>query len=162
MLVIDENISEIEVWRLRECGLAVRQIGPDVANQSIGDDDILPVLHRLKQPTFFTRDGDFWKPRLWHAGYCLVFMDVPELEGERWRRRSGGPSSILLSTRTPSARERWYGSMPTGCIIGNVAAHRSELHLGWDHSPGTLSMNFPLHGISWPSGALPQACGNSA
>ena len=59
MLVIDENISEIEVWRLRECDLAVRQIGPDVANQSIGDDDILPVLHRLKQPTFFTRDGDF-------------------------------------------------------------------------------------------------------
>ena len=82
MLVIDENISEIEVWRLRECGLAVRQIGPDVANQSIGDDDILPVLHRLKQPTFFTRDGDFWNLRLWHAGYCLVFLDVPEHEGE--------------------------------------------------------------------------------
>ena len=24
--------------------------------------------------------------------------------------------------------------MPTGCITGNVAAHRSELHLGWYHS----------------------------
>ncbi len=31
MLVIDENISEIEVWRLRERGVAVRQIGTEVA-----------------------------------------------------------------------------------------------------------------------------------
>jgi hypothetical protein len=29
MLILDENISEIEVWRLREWGIAVRQIGPD-------------------------------------------------------------------------------------------------------------------------------------
>jgi hypothetical protein len=28
VLVIDENISEIEVWRLREWGVVVRQIGP--------------------------------------------------------------------------------------------------------------------------------------
>ena len=82
MLVCDENISEIEVWRLREWRIRVRQIGPDVADLSIGDDNILPLLHRLKQPTFFTRDGDFWNPRLRHAGYCLVFVDVPDHEGE--------------------------------------------------------------------------------
>lgn len=57
MLVTDENISEIEVWRLREVGIKVRQIGPDVADPSIGDDSILPLLHRLKHPTFFTRWG---------------------------------------------------------------------------------------------------------
>jgi len=82
MLVIDENISEIEVWRLREWGVAVRQIGTEVARLSISDENILPVLHRLKRPTFFTRDGDFWKPGLRHAGYCLVFLDIPEHEGE--------------------------------------------------------------------------------
>jgi hypothetical protein len=82
MLAIDENISEIEVWRLREWRIRVRQIGPDVGDLSIGDDNILPLLHRLKQPTFFTRDGDFWNPHLWHAGYCLVFVDVPDREGE--------------------------------------------------------------------------------
>ncbi len=60
MLIIDENISEIEVWRLREWGIAVRQIGPDLAKASTTDENILPVLHRLKHPTFFTRDEDFW------------------------------------------------------------------------------------------------------
>lgn len=82
MLVTDENISELEVWRLREWRIHVRQIGTDVADLSVGDDDILPALHRLKQPTFFTRDGDFWKPHLRHPGYCLVFIDVPDREGE--------------------------------------------------------------------------------
>jgi hypothetical protein len=82
MLIIDENISEIEVWRLREWRVWVRQIGPDVAKASTTDENILPVLHRLKTPTFFTRDRDFWHPKLCHARYALVFLDVPEHEGE--------------------------------------------------------------------------------
>lgn len=36
MLLIDENVSEIEVWRLRERGLAVRQIGAEIARASLG------------------------------------------------------------------------------------------------------------------------------
>ena len=82
MLVIDENISEIEVWQLREWGVHVRQIGPDVAQTSATDENILPVLHHLKHPTFFTRDRDFWDPKLRHQKYCLVFLDIPEHEGE--------------------------------------------------------------------------------
>jgi hypothetical protein len=82
MLLLDENISEIEVWRLRERGIAVRQIGPDLAAPSIGDDNILPLLHRLKRPTFFTRDRDFWRRELAHPRYCLAFMDIPEHEGQ--------------------------------------------------------------------------------
>lgn len=81
MLIIDENVSEIEVWRLREWGIAVRQIGPDVAAASISDENVLPILHRLKRPTFFTRDQDFWNPRLVHPNYCLVFVDIREHEG---------------------------------------------------------------------------------
>jgi len=82
MFVIDENISEIEVWRLREWGFAVRQIGPDIASLSTSDENILPVLHRLKRPTFFTRDEDFWNRCLVHARYCLVYLDIQEHEGE--------------------------------------------------------------------------------
>ncbi len=81
MLIIDENVSEIEVWRLREWGIAVRQIGADIAATSISDENILPILHRLKRPTFFTRDQDFWDSRLVHAKYCLVFLDIREHEG---------------------------------------------------------------------------------
>ena len=42
---------------------AVRLIGQDVAQLSIGDDNILALLHRLKQPTLFTRDEHFFKRR---------------------------------------------------------------------------------------------------
>ncbi len=82
MLIIDENISESEVWRLREWRIAVRQIGPDLAEASTTDENILPVLHRLKRPTLFTRDQDFWNRRLAHARYCLVFLDIREHEGQ--------------------------------------------------------------------------------
>ncbi len=82
MLIIDENISESEVWRLREWRIAVRQIGPDIAEASTTDENILLVLHRLKRATFFTRDRDFWNPRLAHARYCLVFLDIREHEGQ--------------------------------------------------------------------------------
>ena len=57
MLIIGENISDIEVWRLREWRIHVRQIGSDVARASIADENIIPVLHRLKQPTLFTPAG---------------------------------------------------------------------------------------------------------
>jgi hypothetical protein len=82
MLILDENISEIEVWRLREWRIAVRQIGPDIAGASTTDENILTVLRRLKTPTFFTRDRDFWNPQLRHARCGLVFLDIPEHEGE--------------------------------------------------------------------------------
>ncbi|MDA1272959.1 MAG: hypothetical protein O2960_02750 [Verrucomicrobia bacterium] len=81
MLVIDESISENEVWRLREWRIAVRVIGEDLADKSISDENILSLLHRLKHPTFFTRDRDFWKAELSHPRYALVFMDIPEHEG---------------------------------------------------------------------------------
>jgi hypothetical protein len=82
MLIIDENISEHEVWRLREWGITVRRIGAEIAAPSIADENIIPILHHLKHPTFFSRDQDFWKVRLAHPNYCLVFLDIPEHEGE--------------------------------------------------------------------------------
>ncbi len=38
--------------------------------------DVIPLLHQLHHPTFFTRDQGFYTPDLCHAGYCLVFLDV--------------------------------------------------------------------------------------
>jgi hypothetical protein len=80
MFVLDENISESEVWRLRERGIPVRLLA-EVARKSIDDENIIPVLHRLKRPTFFTKDRDFWRRKLVHPAYCLVHLDVPEHEG---------------------------------------------------------------------------------
>ena len=82
MLIVDEYISEIEVWRLREWKIAVRQIGPDLGRTSAADENLISILHRLKNPSFFTRDQDFWNPKLCHARYCLIYLDIPEHEGE--------------------------------------------------------------------------------
>ncbi|MGH9766776.1 MAG: hypothetical protein ACREAB_05010 [Blastocatellia bacterium] len=38
---------------------------------------IIPLLHSLRRPTFFTRVHDFYKPNLRHSGYCLVCLDLP-------------------------------------------------------------------------------------
>src|SRR5438552_3890884 len=41
MLIVDENTSEIEVWRLPEWHISVRQVGPDVAPASTTDENII-------------------------------------------------------------------------------------------------------------------------
>jgi len=38
--------------------------------------DIIPLLHTLRRPTFFTRDHGFYHPSLLHPAYCLVYLDV--------------------------------------------------------------------------------------
>lgn len=81
MLIADENVSENEIWRLRKAGFSLRVIGDDLAIKSISDENILPVLLKLKKPTLLTRDRHFWKPSLCQDAYCLAFFDVPEHEG---------------------------------------------------------------------------------
>lgn len=39
------------------------------------DDEIIPLLHGLNRPTFFTLDDDFFKPNLRHAQYCLIYLE---------------------------------------------------------------------------------------
>jgi hypothetical protein len=92
MLLIDQNISEMEVWRLREWRIAVRVIGEEIAEKSINDENLLPVLHRLKRPTFFTKDrlngtrsasrSDIGRPSAWvfsSALWRVVLLRVTDL-----------------------------------------------------------------------------------
>jgi hypothetical protein len=51
------------------------------------DEEIMPFLHRLRQPTFFTRDLDFNAPSLCHRRYCLVYMAVKKDEVALFVRR---------------------------------------------------------------------------
>src|SRR5260370_4485490 len=62
-------------------------LGQDIARLSIADDNIVVLLHRLKQPTIFTRDGDFFNRRLCHPAYGLVFLDVAPEEAALFARR---------------------------------------------------------------------------
>lgn len=76
MNLLDENFPKDQIPLLRATGLLVRQLGKDIAALGIQDDNILPVLHRYRNITFLTQDQDFFRRRLCHPSYCLVWLDV--------------------------------------------------------------------------------------
>jgi hypothetical protein len=75
--ILDEDISVVECERLRARKLHFQQIGKGVGRLGMKDRDaIIPLLHTLRRPTFFTRDHGFYHPSLRHSAYCLVYLDV--------------------------------------------------------------------------------------
>lgn len=87
MNLLDENIPLDQRDLLRAWGIRSRVVGQDIARLSIGDDNILVLLHRLKQPTFFTRDEDFFQRELCHPAYGLFWLDVAPEEAALFVRR---------------------------------------------------------------------------
>jgi hypothetical protein len=87
MNILDENIPESQQALLRSRRVALRQIGEDLGRKGMKDDEIIPLLHGLDRPTFFTLDGDFYDRRLCHEGYCLVHLDVEEETAAEYVRR---------------------------------------------------------------------------
>jgi len=85
--ILDENILESQRKLLRNWRIAVRQIGYDIGRQGLKDEEILPFLHQLHNPTLFSRDTDFYNRRLRHARYCLVYLTVQKQEVALFVRR---------------------------------------------------------------------------
>lgn len=78
MNLLDENVPDSQRSLLRRKRVSIRQIGQDAGRKGMKDDAIIPLLHQLDRPTFFTLDGDFYDRRLCHKGYCLVHLDIEE------------------------------------------------------------------------------------
>ena len=77
MNILDEDISVLERERLRARKIHFRQIGIEIGRLGMKDrTDIIPLLHTLRHPTFFTRDHGFYHPSLLHPAYCLVYLNV--------------------------------------------------------------------------------------
>jgi hypothetical protein len=74
--LLDENIRQDQAIQLRQWRVPCRILVQEFAPSGIQDPDIIPLLQRLKQPTFFTHDQDFFRRNLVHAGYALVWLDV--------------------------------------------------------------------------------------
>ena len=87
MNLLDENIPTDQRDILAAWGVRSRIIGVDLSYLSVGDDNIISLLHHLKQPTLFTRDEHFFKRSLCHAGYCLVWLDLQPTEAAEYVRR---------------------------------------------------------------------------
>jgi hypothetical protein len=61
MNVLDENIFEHHRQQLEAWNIRVRQVGVDIGKLGMDDgEEIIPLLHALRRPTFFTRDRDFY------------------------------------------------------------------------------------------------------
>jgi hypothetical protein len=87
MNVLDENIVAQQGEQLRQWRIPFRQIGSHLSAHGALDENLIPVLHRLPQSTFFTHDNDFFKAALCHPHYALVYLDVGDTETAEFSRR---------------------------------------------------------------------------
>ena len=88
MIVLDENIPEDQRQLLRSWRIRPYQIGHEVGRQGMKDEpDIIPLLHKLRRPTFFTRDLGFFDRNFCHERYCIVCLAVGQDEVASFIRR---------------------------------------------------------------------------
>lgn len=101
MNVLDEDIDHIQRNLLIASRTHFKQIGVEIGHAGMKDrDDVIPLLHGLRNPTFFSRDHGFYKPALCHNRYCLVYLDVAFNEvADHLRRFLRHPHFRTQSTR---------------------------------------------------------------
>jgi len=88
MNTLDEDIGFSQREQLRARKVHVRKIGVEIGRFGMDDrDDIIPLLHQLRRPTFFIHDQRFYHPKLRHPRYCLVHLDVAPNEAAEYIRR---------------------------------------------------------------------------
>ncbi len=87
MNVLDENIIDSQRQLLKTWRIPVRQIGCETGHKGLQDHEIIPLLMKLRRPTFFTRDLGFYDQSFCHNRYCLVCLAVDEHEVAVFVRR---------------------------------------------------------------------------
>jgi hypothetical protein len=86
MIILDENFPDTQRKILKSWQVLFRQIAFEIGQEGMKDNEIIPFLHGLSRPTFFTLDDDFFKPTLRHVGYCLIYLDVAQHESAAFVR----------------------------------------------------------------------------
>jgi hypothetical protein len=125
--ILDENVVEPQQYILRKKHVRFRLIGEEIGRRGMEDDQIIPLLHKLKQRTFFTFDEDFYDRRLCHKGYCLVHLDIEEdLAADYVCRLLGHPSLKSKAKRMGKV----IRVKTTGLSIWRIR-EENELHLSW-------------------------------
>ena len=76
MIILDHNIPQSQIERLRKNRIRFVQIGIHVGRPEWDDQqEILRYLHGERSSTFFTRDLGFYRAHLRHRSYCIVVID---------------------------------------------------------------------------------------
>lgn len=127
MIILDENIPRNQRELLRAWRIRVRQVGVDIGPPGMADEQIVPFLRRLRRPTFFTRDEDFFGPALCHARYALIVLAVHRDETAIFVRR-------LLSHSALDTQAKRMGTVVrvarAGLLIWRLHT-RHPIHLPW-------------------------------
>jgi hypothetical protein len=87
MILLDENIRHDQGERLRKWRIHFRFLIEGPAHPGVKDPEIIPLLHRLRQVTFFTHDRDYFDRSLLHPAYALVWLDMFDGEAAEYIRR---------------------------------------------------------------------------
>jgi hypothetical protein len=128
MIVLDENIPADQCEMLWQKHIHAKHIGFDAARKGIQDYEIIPFLHQLNRPTFFTLDVDYFKRRLRHDGYCLVYMDIEDDDAAAY---------ILQILRHPAldTKAKRMGAViraePKGISLWRIR-HEGKEYLSWE------------------------------
>jgi hypothetical protein len=85
--ILDENIPASQRQLLEVQRVKIRQIGFNIGRRGMHDDEIIPLLLRMRRPTFFTRDQDFYQRRLCHPRYAIAYLAVDKNEVATFVRR---------------------------------------------------------------------------
>jgi len=87
VIVLDENIVDGQRLLLEGWNVTARQVGLDVGRKGLQDEEIVVLLRRLRQPTFFTRDLGVYTPELRHQHDAIVVAAVGQYELAAFVRR---------------------------------------------------------------------------
>lgn len=127
MIILDENILDGQRLMLEAFRLPARQIGVDLGRKGLKDEQIIVLLRRQRNPTFFTRDVGFYRPGLRHRSYCLVAMNVGQNEVAPFVRRFLRHSSFDTWAKRMG---RVVRVSHAGLTVWHPRA-RSEIHTDW-------------------------------
>ncbi len=127
MIVLDENFAESQRQLLKGWRLSFRQIAFEIGREGMKDDEIIPLLHSLNRPTLFTLDDDFFKPRLRHGQYCLIYLDVAQYESAAFIRRTLKHSDLNTKAKR---MDKVIRAFHPGLMIWELHAE-DRIRLGW-------------------------------
>jgi len=72
MYILDENIPESQRLLLRSWRIHIGQIGQEIGWRGMKDEEIIPLLHKSHNTTFFTRDIGFYRSKCCHLGNVVL------------------------------------------------------------------------------------------
>ena len=119
MIVLDENIPEDQRLLLRSWRTRAYQVGRDVGRAGIKDEQIIPLLLKLRRPIFFTRN--------------LGFFDLGSIStSQHALHKSTRPAHLIgvmtMRSRPDIARPLWLDSqLPARSLCGWLVTGRLEL-----------------------------------